>query len=680
MADSEIERVKSWIELCTKFQEDEWLKGYERNAELYEGDPQNLQSYEVDREYTTHTVFPIVDSNVSSFYFPNPRPTVIPNRKSIMLKRPDGTQEELSATIGAKLMEALLWHVTYTQDLNIQFQDGIRDTELGGYGAVDIGWRADIGKVKIDKDIAEEAGEYTSDKYYEYLKPQSSYTVRRDPRNYLFPPYPIAKGMWQLPFLVYYEDVPVEEVLGNDNFDRKAKKLLKEKLSRGGGIRMPSSLSGGKMYGMDLRKYNRDAGFAMCRVFHHYSRKEDLYRVYVEGVDQLFRRDTFDEFQDFDGYSSEFLFYFPSQLHFYPLAPVNYYRDKSIEIDRIMKRFVDAVDRAKSVMLAENIDEDEIQRFSQAAHGDVVQVKQVKAWEEKITGMIPPQWMQLLVMMKQQLMVESQTFEAKISEQASTDVATQMIQQQASFETKQARKKFMIKSWLKRIYRKIAKVHMANMDERMSLRISDEYGGHHYLEFSKDEIQGDFLYEIDIDESSPSTKQQKIMEAQGLLAMSQNDPNVSRRKLWNALLKGMNWRQEDVLVDIVNIDAVKMAQIEWNSMLNGAYVKPTQGEDYDAHMKTHLQQVGAVQQKLANGIEVSKEEAQAAQMMAQHMAETNAMAVPLGAAQPPGGKADIVRAMEDNGNGGPKSPMGAALSKTTEFIRNQGAVLEEGVS
>lgn len=668
MALSEFERAKVLISVGEAFQKKHFLDDFIENVGLYQGNPVNAP-YDSVRPFKTHTVFPIVDSNVSSLYAQNPHVVCTPRQERYTIKSGRQTSEVLGVR-AAKLIEDICSYVTREQGLKIQFQDAIRDAELGGYGGVELGWLSRIERLPIPQDTSATGQTEISIEYKDYLRDASSYTVRRDPRQFLFPPW--AQNMREMPYVTYWEFCEADEVIAEPMFDPKMRKQLADKIRSHGGQAYASE--GEKpLYGaVDMRTVNRDSNFCMVKLYHIWSLKERKYKVYCDQVDDFLRNDDW-PFKKMEGYPFEFLFYFPSYTTLYPQRPVDIYKTKAIEMERLRVRMLDAIDKSVAKILTTEKDPKIREAFARSPQGGMTTVKSTSEnyIREIVVSHMPPEWVAFYQMMQGDVIVEAQTMETRVGSQSGGSVkATELIQRNEAFQIKKARKQAMIEEWLKNIYKKIIQLWQENMTEKMSLKISPQNGGLDFISFSKEQIQGEYDFEIDIETAAPSTPARQIQLTRDLLELSAVMPQIfDQRKLAAKLVKNLKENPDDTLVRPVNIDAVKLAEMEWMQMQQGQPVMPSEGEDHNAHIDAHLQQMLQVQQGANSGQPITPEIAAAAQMLVAHIAATEQMMQPTGQVLPSHEGTDGNRTMQSE-RSAVSTPVGQALSATTEATRN----------
>lgn len=661
---------KAWIAVDTQFQKEEFLEQFLLNAGLFAGkhpDP----SYSTFREFKTNTVFPIVDANVAALYAQNPRVSVTPRRRRFILEGKGG-QRVVDGMRAGKLLEDVCDYITKTQNLKIQFQNCIRDTELAGYGVVELGWMSDIERLELPKEVVANGGvRNISIEYKEHLKKESTYTVRRDPRQFLFPPF--ALDLNQLPRVTFWEYVSADEVISEPNFDKKMRNEIAAKIRKNGGYSFTSPTTGNPLYGaLDMRSVNRDPEFCQIKLYHVYCLKEKKYKVYADDCSDFLRNEEWESvFGKMEGYPFEFLSYHPSYHSLYPYKPVDFYKTKAIEKERMRVRMLDAIDKSVAKILTTERDIVERNRFATAPQGGVVEVKDLNSYREIIVSHMPPEWLTFYQMMEADIQVEAQSLETKIGGESQSTKATELIQREAAFQVKKQRKQDAVEVFLTRIYRKIVQLLQDNMTKEMSFRISDENGGYDFRSFTKDDIHGEYDFEIDIETAAPSTQARKIGLWRGVKEMFALDPFVDQRKVDLQIFNALKISADEVMTNPVNVDAIQVAEFEFRAMLKGVPTAPKEGEDHNAHIDAHLQQLLGLQQDQGQGIPQTPEVVQAAQLLIQHITATEEMLKPTGSLIPMREESTQGNRTMQSEKASASTPIGQALSATTEATRNE---------
>jgi len=634
------QQVEAWVRIGEAFQRAIFLPDFEENMKLYRG-PETSIAFNSDN-YTVNTVGPTVESIVSSYFARNPRPVVHPTRPSFTVGKGENATQ-LDSPRAARLIEDLVWHSFKEASIRKQLRSVAVDAELGGFGGVELGWDSQLERLQLPKDLTDEKAENVTTEWLEMVKKEQPFIRHRRPLQWLF--HPSAADLHSLPHYILWEDVPADIVLSEKNFDPKALKVLKEKLRRGGRfVSGPSPDSGKESYfwgaGVDVKTLKDEPGFGTIRLYHFWSLKTRRYAVYAKDVKDVLLRDEEWPFSRLEGYPAVFLDYIPSYETCYPIAPVSWYRNSARQKNTLRRRMVHAVAKTVTKILTRSKKIEERDRVAQAGHGEMVYVSDPSAYLPLQLLDIPPQWLQLENMVDADFIRESGVTEQRSGGQATSDLATDLVQRERAFQTRIGARQDALKLFLEDLARKVWHLWAENTTKEQTIRISAEDGGLDFRSFTKDDIQGDYDFEVTVEEASLDNPAKEVARVSQLLAVAQNFQDVvgaeGRRELFHRLMQALKVEGPDTIADPpVDTEAAKLANLENNLMLQGQAIEPEPGENHMEHGRVHAFALQTLQSKQELRGQVTDEEVKAAGLLMDHLAKTQQLLQPQGAVQSP---------------------------------------------
>lgn len=220
------------IRLAEVRNEKELLPMLKRNIERYTGD--FLPDIGINWDIYLNEVYPIVQFNIPSIYYKNPKVYLKPRNKMFLTKKRNPQTEEMEevwveGAKAAKTQEAILNYCLEEIGYKREVQRCLLDALLGTHGVLWHGYKGDFG-------MTEEASYY--------IKSEKVFVERIAPTRFIFDPAVNISNLDKARWVGRCFDVPLEDLLEDDalDFDQAKVKgfkgygqIIKEGIVRKGG-------------------------------------------------------------------------------------------------------------------------------------------------------------------------------------------------------------------------------------------------------------------------------------------------------------------------------------------------------------------------------------------------------------------------------------------------------------
>lgn len=213
-------RLHSEIKMAEKRNEDELLPRLHRNLARYTGDfvPEIAHDWDI----LLNEIYPIVQFNVPSIFFRNPRVFLRPRSKSFIARRRDPVTGQmvdipLDSSKSAKTQEAIL---NYTiQEINYKEESRkiLFDALVGTHGVLWHGYKGEFG-MTAEQSI--------------FIKKEQVFVKRVSPTRFLWDPAVNLSNIDEARWIARSFDIPLEDLLEDPDLDVD-KKAVKGKLGFG---------------------------------------------------------------------------------------------------------------------------------------------------------------------------------------------------------------------------------------------------------------------------------------------------------------------------------------------------------------------------------------------------------------------------------------------------------------
>lgn len=588
----EYERWRKWVSVCVKAQEP-WRENAERWLGLYEGRSEKGNASANSRYcISVNRVFPTTEAMVAALYARNPRVRVLPRREKY--RTTDG--RELDGVEAAKTIERIVNWQFGEMGVDEEVRLVIRDAFLFGYGAMYVGYQAQVDTVRVTvEEGAEEVRRTVNPEYVSWMKSESVVYRWLRPSDVLFPP--TASRLKELPFLIVREVRHLDEVLADPNVLEGAKRKLRE---RGGDAFQGSVIDGygqeksEDYYGQKVGEEMRES-FNMVTCWNIWSRKENFHGVIAEGCDEFLRHGPWPF--DLEGYPVEFLVFNEHPRSIYPISDVETYEDQARELEIIRNRMLDAVDKVKQIILVTKgrASEEDLSRIAKAAQGGIVEVQDSAAFNVVQLSSLPQELFQFEGRLQEDMLVQSQVSEYRqgVRGEAKTATEAQLIAQGTS--VKLVKKNDLLLKFIRNVARKTLQILQENLTARQALRIEGDKG-FTFLEYGREDIEGEYDFEVEADSNHPTSfivEQQRALEALNLMYGKQGVDNV--QLLRETARKLRMEKIGEIIPGPDNPDAAGNAEFENRLMLAGEPQQVLPNHLHEEHVRVHQAALGVLQ-------------------------------------------------------------------------------------
>lgn len=214
LSQEELLQLKMEVKMCEKYLEQELTPTIQENLERYTG--HHIPNMAVDWDVILNEFYPIIQYNLPSSFFRNPRVFFKPRQKTFIAKKRNpmsGAMEEIEmdSTKSAKTQEGLLNYILE----EIKYKKEVRrvnfDAHLMPYGVLWHGYKGDFG-------MTEEQSMF--------IRKESLFVKRISPLRFLYDPAVTIANLDEARWTGRSFDVPLQDLIEDDTLDIDKTQLI----------------------------------------------------------------------------------------------------------------------------------------------------------------------------------------------------------------------------------------------------------------------------------------------------------------------------------------------------------------------------------------------------------------------------------------------------------------------
>ena len=577
--------------------------GWDRAQDAFQG---KLLA-EVPSQDTVVVNFPYayVSNILPSVYFSQPRILVRPTKEAYRQ--------------AAQLLEPLLNYQIRRLRFSRQARRAILDAIIIGHGWVKLGWATKYGEIPGESPRNEplSAGKKITIRNIRFRE-GSPFFYRIDPRMMLVDPrassWEEVRWVAQLAYRPY-------DYLMDDPFIQN-----KDKISPG--YRLEGS--------QDMQVIPRDQrdriGEAFCLCYEIWDLDSERVMMLAEGSSDWQRFEKW-PYPYLDGVPFYFLQAGDGIDDIYPVSPLSMWLDQVDELSKIRTLQLDALYRARGKLVVQQgaLDNEELEKLRDPQE-DIIVAKDINGIQAIKTLTLDPNAYICEDRVKRDIMDISGLSELQYGNLPGGRVtATLGMIAQRSTTVRLRRFVDAIRDWLIDVAGDMAVMLAHKMPEPQQVAITTQ-GGLDWLEITRADIQGEFLFDLDVSEMAPLSREARQKEAVDLVSLLSQAPDIAkRRRLYEDVLEAFGKTEPDAYLKPEMGPPVD-PQYENELMVQGIEILPNPEEDVQLHLRVHGDFIqGPLYQSVARDVPA------VANIFSAHIQRTMAMARELPQAKPAAG-------------------------------------------
>jgi hypothetical protein len=338
---------------------------------------------------------------------------------------------------------------------------------------------------------------------------------------------------------------------------------------------------------ISTRKDEPSLGETLCLCYEIWDLDSQRVRFLVEGSPD-WQRDEEWPYPFLEGTPFYFLASTDGVDDIYPVSPLNTWLDQVDEISKIRTMQLDALYRAKGKLVIQQgaMDNDEIEKLKDPL-SDVIIAKDIKGILPIKTLTLDPNAYICEDRVKRDIMDISGLSELQYGNIPGGRVTATlgMISQKAS-SIRMKRLVDAIRDWILDIAGDLALMLGNRMPEPQQITVTTQ-GGIDWLEVARNDIQGEFLFDMDVTEMAPLSREARQKEAIDLAALLSQAPDIAkRRRVYADVLEAFGKSEIDAYLQ-PDMGPPADPQYENELMIQGIEVLPNPQEDMALHLQVH---------------------------------------------------------------------------------------------
>lgn len=562
-----------------------------RAWDYYKGNQWAGVGHDLYREHPIdNVVFANIRAIVPRLNHRNPKIFVKPKKK------PFRTNGGLFDTIASSVYVELLLNYYYKElQVKREARKCLYDALLSPFGVMELGYTVETEKIKDDELIETN----------ELISADAPYCIRRDPKDFRSDPEGIDSQLNDSRWIALRWVKPLNDIKKNPRFSNTSS--LKPNFT-------VKTDFGSRVMGSDS-VVDPDSGDMWGRVegWDIWDRKEKRILTVVEGHDRFLRNDKSWPLE-LDGFPVEILYFNENATDFYPIPDTWMYLDLQDELNRVSSMqmsHIARISQRRYICRENSLTQEEKYKLAHGGDGTIVETSMNP--QDSILPVADATISQDIYMLRQGLkktireiagvsdseMMSSTKFESATEPQLIEQAAQSLRgDQQATFE-----------GFVVRVVSKLSKIcqqtiesvdipvsneQMADNDIQPYIRkklekIVGENGATvllPWLSMSKDDIAGDYIYDIEIGSTMPVNDETRKRDAVAMYQMFQENPYVRGREGTVKVMEAFNVMEpEKLLRSEEEVSQSEMASMK--SQLDAGIAKDQPKRDTDI-MKTKM--------------------------------------------------------------------------------------------
>lgn len=286
--------------------------------------------------------------------------------------------------------------------------------------------------------------------------------------------------------------------------------------------------------------------FQRYKVYEIHDLKNRQLLVWIDGSEKFARNETH-PYADIEGGVYSTIGFDETPGSAYPLALPDQIKSKVHARNWILSYALNHIQRfnRKYIQLRGNMDPDEKERFETGADGTVVEVKSMGG------GPIPIKEAGLSIdMYNVEAILKREVTEDlgvsamnRAAREPGVETATEVQKIQSGADVKMEEKREAVTEWMESIVLKLNQILQLYLDTKEVIKIVGPEGDK-WIEWSREDIQGQFIPEVDIYSGLPFSLQEDRRQAMEMFALIQQDPLFDPYEVRAEVRKRMNWPEK----------------------------------------------------------------------------------------------------------------------------------------
>lgn len=564
MPDKDVNAWQTRIAVAEKRFENKFKKTAETSLDYYRGNQWGETPPEKAKLYKNRAVINYTFANIKtmlpSLSYHNPKIFVRPSKRVHRWVNPlTNQEEEIDVKRAARIMERRLNYHWIEYNVKQQVNRSLLDAHIFGFGLVKLGYEPIFETIGGEQILADE----------------KHFILRWSPFDFLVDPEAKYPSLEDARWIAFKVIKPLDEMKKDDRYSNTAN--LKPNMRIKG--------TSDQYVGPQERQFVSTEEEEIWDRVEFYEiwdrggfREEPRMYVFVPGHDKLLLKDDWP--QQYEGFPCETLYFNENPDTFYPLPDPAIYRDSQDILNRVRSIQLDHVLRFNrkyaALKVAIQPDSEAMEHFKTGVDGTIVSIEGVPDVRAAILPIqdapLSPDVYNLGYTSEKDIREISGVtqFERGVAEKLDTATEAAIIQQSAS--AKRLDRRAMVEDFNSRIARKLGQLLQQTLAFTRDVPITEEDAEvlgvsteeEYFIAAGIKDIQGEFLYTIEIGSTQPVDDQQRKQNALLLYNMFglTSDPLIKQRELRQKVLEAF----KDVIIDAESLllspeDIMQMEQI-----------------------------------------------------------------------------------------------------------------------
>lgn len=501
---TEWQTIKNWVTMAEarkkRLVDDRW----DRILRLYQGIYPDVYVGDAATDIHVNMFYPNVKQLEPLIFFENPRITIRAQAATFEVGR-GVNRRVVDGVSSAQLLTDAMNYLKNELGIKFEMRRVRLDALLFAYAVGMVGYNAEFG---IDEEERE------------FLKDESFYFVRVSPRDFLIDPNAQSPRGDDARYMGRIVRVPLEDVLDNPNYTNKDREALTRIADLGGGEDVQKT----------ERVYQDSPQARMLELIELWvkpsfqeRRKGDPGKVVVlaKKFDKPLRVDDWP--YQIEGFPFEIVQFNPLPDRFVGMADIDTYEPQQREKSAIRSAMVNHIRRGgnRKIVAASDVTEEEIVKFMKSDDWAILQVGGDPRTKVMIVpdAPIPPDVYNVDQLIERDAnRISGLDDEQRGIRSVGRQTATQVAVLERRSGTRTLDRLDLMADFYVNVTRKLIQLLKQFADQPIPVRIITAFGGVEYRSFTKEDIQGEYDVEVDIQSMSPRNEE---VERQQFLAYLQ---------------------------------------------------------------------------------------------------------------------------------------------------------------
>lgn len=343
-------------------------------------------------------------------------------------------------------------------------------------------------------------------------------------------------------------------------------------------------LDGGEEYTSELDSESKQ-DCQRFKVYEIHDLEHDCLMVWVEGCERFARFESPNPYSMVEGSVYSILGFDERLDDFFPLSKPQQIKTKQEAYNFVLSYMMNHIRRfnRKYTVQRGSVNPDNMSKLEEGPDGAVIEVDGQPP-QPISDANISPDMYNVKNVLKQEITEEiGVTAMNRGTNQPGADTAYEVSQIQGGADIKVQEMRDIVRDWVRLVVRKLNQILKEYATGEQVIQVAGPKGVH-WAKWTREDIQGEFIEDVDIYTSMPFSEEVERKQAMEMFSLVQQDPYFDPYEVRKELRRKMGWGEKVLLTPNeveqkrANMTAQEMAQFEEGRKQQSSQIRPTEGD------------------------------------------------------------------------------------------------------